>query len=138
MEQTRSRLTSRSKCIKMSRMPRTPIRSRSGRIAITARSAEQIRSRLDSDFELTLGIRPECLKIRMHGEDSAEKMCITVRPTVCELLGGEYNVHFDYNGKGMIGQVDAKNKISPQDEIDVLIPAEDLYVFDPITGDRIR
>ena len=106
--------------------------------SVCARKLEQIRSRLDSDFELTLGIRPECLKIRMHGEDSAEKMCITVRPTVCELLGGEYNVHFDYNGKGMIGQVDAKNKISPQDEIDVLIPAEDMYVFDPITGDRIR
>ena len=39
---------------------------------------------------------------------------------------------------GMVGQVDAKNKISPQDEIDVLFPAEDVYVFDPITGDRIR
>ena len=98
----------------------------------------QIRERLDSDCELTLGIRPETLRIRLHEEGATEKNRITVQPTVCELLGGEYNVHFDYCGKGMVGQVDAKNKISPQDTIDVLIPSEDLYVFDPITGDRIK
>ena len=105
---------------------------------VCARKLEEVRRRLDSDCELTLGIRPENLRIRMHGAGETEKNAVTVRPTVCELLGGEYNIHFDYNGMGMVGQVDAKNKISPQDEIDVLFPAEDVYVFDPITGDRIR
>ena len=105
---------------------------------VCRRKLEQVRERMDADCELLLGIRPETLRIRLHDPKAKQENRITLHPTVCELLGGEYNVHFDYSGKSMVGQVEAKNKITPQDEIDVLFSAEDLYVFDPVTGDRIR
>ena len=63
--------------------------------------------------------------------------CIIVKPTVCELLGGEYNIHFTFCGKNMVGQIDAKEKVSIQDEIVVRLSFEDFYIFDPITGDVI-
>lgn len=37
----------------------------------------------------------------------------------------------------MVGQIDAKEKVSIQDEIVVKLSFEDFYIFDPITGDVI-
>ena len=52
-------------------------------------------------------------------------------------MGGEYNVHFTFCGKNMVGQIDAKEKITTQDEIAVKFSMDDLYIFDPITGNVI-
>ena len=92
---------------------------------------------LSPEHELIVGIRPERLKIELYDPSKKYDGGFVVKPTVCELLGGEYNVHFDYCGKGMVGQIGAENKVSTKDEVIVRFSAKDIYVFDPITGEVI-
>ena len=47
-------------------------------------------------------------------------------------------MHFDFCGKDMIGRIDAKHKVTIDDELTVAFEPDDLYVFDPITGDVIK
>lgn len=90
-----------------------------------------------SDHPLIVGIRPEKIRLekRIPGQNDAEGFI--VRPTVCELLGGEYNVHFDFFDRDIVGQIGAEEKISPRDEVVVRFPFSNIYIFDPVTGDRI-
>ena len=107
---------------------------------IAEQKLEKLKKSLSSGEGLVAGIRPERFKIEKY-EASADRNVqggFIVQPTVCELLGGEYNVHFDYCGKDMVGQMDAKTKISAKDTIFVQFSAEDIYLFDPITGDIIQ
>lgn len=91
----------------------------------------------DKPHNLTLGIRPESIVIKKcHDGENYDGMYIT-KPTVCELLGGEYNVYFDYNGVELIGTFKATEKLSMHDSIAISLPKECIYVFDPITGGRI-
>ena len=93
---------------------------------------------LTENHKLMLGIRPERLKLEKKDPHKKYENCLTIKPTVCELLGGEYNVHFTFCGKNMVGRIDAKEKITTSDEIVVKFSLEDLYVFDTITGDTIK
>ena len=47
-------------------------------------------------------------------------------------------MHFTFCGKDMVGQIDAKDKITTADEIIVRFSANDIYVFDPVTGNAIK
>ena len=96
-----------------------------------------VKGSLAGNHTLTVGIRPERIGIEKKKSANGGGNSFTVRPTVCELLGGEYHVHFDFCGKDMVGRFDARHKISTTDEITVCFSSEDLYVFDPITGDII-
>ena len=98
---------------------------------------EAVRACAEGDHTLIVGIRPERIKIeKKRGKAKSGKF--VVKPTVCELLGGEYNVHFDFCGKDMVGRIDAKHKITTDDEITVEFLPDDLYVFDSVTGDVIK
>ena len=66
------------------------------------------------------------------------KDCLIVKPDAVELLGGEYNVHFTFCGKKMIGRIDAKDKITVKDDIAVVFSQNDMYIFDPIAGDVVN
>lgn len=107
---------------------------------IAEQKLEKLKKSLVSGEGLVAGIRPERFKIEKcdASADMSVQGGFIVQPTVCELLGGEYNVHFDYCGKDMVGQMDAKTKISTKDTIFVRFSAEDIYLFDPITGDIIQ
>ena len=104
---------------------------------VCAQKFDELIKCANDDHELTIGIRPERIKLERKIEGKKYKNCIFVKPTVCELLGGEYNVHFTFCGKNMVGQLDAKEKITTNDEIAVNFSFDDIYVFDPITGDVI-
>ncbi len=96
---------------------------------------------LTENHNLTIGIRAERLKIEKVSEAYRNKLpknSFVVKPTVCELLGGEYSVHFDFCGKDWVGKFDAKEKISADEEIVISFSPEDLYIFDPVTGGVIR
>ena len=84
------------------------------------------------------GIRPERLKLEKKLDGKKYINSIIVKPTVCELLGGEYNVHFNFCGKDMVGQISAKEKITTADEIVVKFSLDDFYIFDSVTGDVIK
>lgn len=93
---------------------------------------------LSEKHTLMLGIRPERLKLEKKETGKNYANCIAVKPTVCELLGGEYNIHFNFCGKDMVGRIDAKEKITTSDEIMVRFALEDFYIFDSVTGDIIN
>lgn len=104
---------------------------------ICAEKLVQLEACLREDHTLTLGIRPERVKLEKRMVGKEYKNAVIVTPSVCELLGSEYNVHFTFCGKNMVGQIDAKDKITVQDEIAVQFSMDDLYIFDPITGNVI-
>lgn len=105
---------------------------------VCAEKLSKLSSYASENHDLTVGIRPECIKLEKRVNGKNYRNSIIVKPTVCELLGGKYNVHFTFCGKNMVGQIDAKNKVTVQDEIVVRFSMDDLYIFDPITGDVIK
>lgn len=100
---------------------------------------QKIKEFLNGSHTLTVGIRSERLNIQKRKDvGKISEAAFVTKPTVCELLGGEYNVHFDFGGKDMIGKFDASKKITCDDEIVVTFSPEDFYIFDPVTGDVIK
>lgn len=51
--------------------------------------------------------------------------------------GSEFYVHFDFQGEEMIAKMPAKNKIDEQTKLALRFTAEDMFVFDPVSGERI-
>lgn len=106
-------------------------------IAILDEKLSKLRSYAGYDHEVMIGIRPERIRIEKCEQGKDYKNCYVVRPTVCELLGGEYNIHFDFCGQDVVANFDAEQSISQNDEIAVSFSPKDIYVFDPVTGGRI-
>lgn len=88
--------------------------------------------------KLIVGIRPERINIEKVKSGKKYDGHYVVEPTLTELLGGEYNVHFDFCGKNMIAKLDAKTKLGAGDRIAIKFSADDFFIFDPITGDTIK
>lgn len=119
------------------RKEEAPVETYSFEKGVCETKLAELKEYLNGDHPLTVGVRAERMKIE-KAVGSSHPGTICVRPTVCELLGGEYNVHFDFCGKDMIGRFDAKDKITTRDEITVYFAPENMQIFDPITGDAIR
>ena len=90
-----------------------------------------------SAHNIVLGIRPERVKIKHIQEGEAKEGDIVVKATVCELLGSEYNVHFNLFGKDVIATAGVEEELYEGDLFKVELNETDLYAFDPITGDVI-
>ena len=103
---------------------------------IAIEKLEQLKKSVENP-NLILGVRPERIKLKKITKQTKKEYPIIVEATVCELLGADYNVHFDLFGKDMIGKLDAKTPLTEGDKIAVEFDIEDLFFFDPITGDRI-
>jgi len=108
----------------------------SGDKLIAEEKLAQLKNSLE-DNKLILGIRPERIKIKRITKSTKKEYPIVVEATVCELLGADYNVHFDLFGKDMIGKLDAKTPLTEGDKLAVEFSPEDIFFFDPITGERI-
>ena len=96
-----------------------------------------LQSALQSAHKIVLGIRPERVKIQRIQEGEAKDGDIIVKASVCELLGAEYNVHFNLFGKDVVAAVDVAEELSEGDLFKLELNEADLYAFDPITGDVI-
>ena len=101
-----------------------------------AQKLSQLQANRLCDHQLLLGIRPEKISvIKANGKNSGNGF--RAKPTVCELLGGEYNLHFDLFGVDIICRTDADEPITPEDEMLITMRPKDMYIFDPVTGGRI-
>ena len=89
------------------------------------------------DKTLTVGIRPEALNVELYDKATHGDDCIVTQPTLIELMGSEIYVHFDLQGEEMIAKMSAKTKINEQTKLAIKFNAEDIYLFDPISGERI-
>ncbi len=105
---------------------------------VAAEKFAAIKAYKENGRKVFIGIRPERIKIEKAEEGKTYKDAYIVKPELTELLGGEYNVYFEFCGKNMIGKIDAKDKLNQNDKIAVSFSADDLFVFDPITGDVIK
>lgn len=105
---------------------------------ILAEKLDTLRAYVGADaLRLHIGIRPERLTIEKYDPDGAYENAFITKPTVCELLGGSYNVHFSLCGQDVVGVFDAREAITPADTIAVRFDPKDLYAFDAVTGERI-
>ena len=98
---------------------------------------EMLERCLDEAHPLVLGIRPERVRIKRIQEGEAQAGDTVVQATICELLGAEYNVHFNLFGKDIIATIGAEEELCEGDLFKVELKESDLYAFDPITGDVI-
>ena len=105
---------------------------------VAAKKFAALKAYKEDGRKVFVGIRPERIKIEKAEEGKTYKSAYTVQPELTELLGGEYNVYFEFCGKNMIGKIDAKDKLGQNDKIAVSFSADDLFIFDPITGDVIK
>lgn len=106
-------------------------------IKIAQNKLEQLKQSLEGEAKLVLGIRPERISIKRLEDSKESKNRIVVEATVCELLGADYNVHFDLFGQDMVAKMDAKRPLTEGDKLAIEFLPEDILVFDSITGDRI-
>lgn len=105
---------------------------------VAADKFAELKAYKENGRKVFVGIRPERIKIEKAEEGKTYKGAYIVQPELTELLGGEYNVYFEFCGKNMIGKIDAKDKLGQNDKIAVSFSADDLFIFDPITGDVIK
>ena len=97
---------------------------------------ELLQAYCQGDKTLTVGIRPEALNVELY-DKATHGDCIVTQPTLIELMGSEIYVHFDLQGEEMIAKMSAKTKINEQTKLAIKFNAEDIYLFDPISGERI-
>lgn len=90
-----------------------------------------------NDKTLVLGLRPEALHVEVYDQAVHGNNDIVVEPTLMELMGSEIYVHFDFQGEEMIAKMSAKTKIGAQTKLAIKFSAEDMFLFDPISGERI-
>lgn len=105
---------------------------------VAAEKFAELKAYKEDNRKVFVGIRPERIKIEKAEAGRTYKGAYIVQPELTELLGGEYNVFFEFCGQNMIGKIDAKDKLGQNDKIAVSFSADDLFVFDPITGDVIK
>lgn len=105
---------------------------------VAAEKFAELKAYKQDGRKVFIGIRPERIKIEKAEEGKTYEDAYIVKPELTELLGGEYNVYFEFCGQNMIGKIDAKDKLGQNDKIAVSFSADDLFVFDPITGDVIK
>lgn len=105
---------------------------------VCSEKLQKLDAALTENHEVLIGIRPERVKLQKCEQGKKYKDCLIVKPDAVELLGGEYNVHFTFCGKKMIGRIDAKDKITVKDDIAVVFSQNDMYIFDPIAGDVVN
>ena len=98
---------------------------------------ELLQAYCQGDKTLTVGIRPEALNVELYDKATHGDNCIVTQPTLIELMGSEIYVHFDLQGEEMIAKMSAKTKINEQTKLAIKFNAEDIYLFDPISGERI-
>ncbi len=105
---------------------------------IAKEKLEQLRSCVENGKKVVIGIRPERIEIEKVEAGKKYDGYYVTEPALAELLGGDYNVHFEFCGTNMIGKLDARYKLNAGDKIAVKFSADDLFVFDPVTGDVIK
>ena len=100
----------------------------------------ELKSACSDKHHLLCGIRPERVKVEKYDSKKHDGKAgiIVLKPVVCELLGSEYNLHFELNGKSFVAQFDAKEIMNSNDSMAVSFDFCDMYIFDPITGDGIK
>lgn len=113
------------------------IRSFDEEIGVAKEKLEELKGCVNAPHKVIIGIRPEKVRVKHIAKEDVKEGDIVVSATVCELLGSEYNVHFNLFGKDVVATVGVQEELFEGDLFKVELSENDFYTFDPITGDVI-
>ncbi len=88
--------------------------------------------------EVVFGIRPEDIyEVGKEYTDGELSEPIDGIVTVPELLGHEYFIHIDFDGKDLVAKIAAKRLISAEEPIKVVIDLSKAHIFDAVSKEII-
>ena len=97
--------------------------------------SESIRDEIPSHIEdITLGIRPEDIRL----VDSPTENSFPATVNVVELMGDQTHVYTEFEDEECIVTVSAEERLSEDDEIEIVFPASRVHVFNAQTGDVFK
>ena len=80
---------------------------------------------------VVVGFRPEHLEL---GEFAGTTASIRGTADVVEYLGNEELLHVTAEGREVVAIVDSSHRVKPGDVVELKLPAEKVYMFDPESG----
>lgn len=87
---------------------------------------------------LIFGIRPEDIFLASSNKDDKDaSKGFKVTVSVAELLGREYFIHSDFQGKDLISKINSKKLIAAGDKLELSFDLAHLHLFDPISKKTI-
>ena len=94
----------------------------------------EVTATLDGASEsLTLGIRPEDIRIAADNED-----VITIEVDVVEPLGDQSFIYFDIGDQTCTASVSGEEYIREGQQIDIVFPLDRIHIFDGRSGEAIK
>jgi ABC-type sugar transport system ATPase subunit len=90
-------------------------------------------------FDIIFGIRPEDI----YQENHADNEAVLSKPfdllvSVAELLGHEYFIHMEFDGKDLVAKISAKRFMENGAPIKVVLDLSKSHIFDKISGKLIK
>ncbi|SDR03490.1 ABC transporter ATP-binding protein [Natronobacterium texcoconense] len=95
------------------------------------RSIDSLSATLEGYDRVTVGIRPEDVSIVESGG-------VPVEVTVVEAMGDENVVYLETGGVELTGRIDSHVRFSRGDRVRIDFAPDDLYLFEPETGEAIE
>ena len=109
------------------------------RLMYLEKAIERYRSFIEKkQYEVVFGIRPEDIyEVGKEYTDGKLSAPIEGVVTVPELLGHEYFIHIDFDGKDLVAKIAAKRLISAEEPIKVVIDLSKAHIFDAVSKEII-
>ena len=110
--------------------------------AVTLGTVPASTRRVSPGDEVVVGMRPESLSPTASGTETAgssgtETTGFPGTVTVTEYQGNDNFVHFSVGDESLTAVVGPEVEFSPGERVAVRVAPEDLYLFDPVTGDAL-
>ena len=86
------------------------------------------------DQEVTVGIRPERLRIASPAQAQDAESAVHGVVEVVELLGSEQLIHLDVNGERLTAKVERDQVVRPDEKLALAVTGSQVHVFDQETG----
>ena len=106
-------------------------------VRITDGRKERLRDGGYDGMQVTMGVRPEHVKVWLPEEQESCDMASQAQVSVYEMLGAEAYLYFTYEGQQVSARMKADTKIRKGDEVFWGFDTKDMILFDFDTGEAI-
>ncbi len=114
------------------------IKTAEEKLAQLQQEREEYQECLNGNHDVIVGIRPEDI----HECDEVPATCLqsdsmSLPVSLAELLGGEYHVHLDMDGKDLIAKCRANKKVQEDEQFKLVFDLNKMHVFDSVNRKSI-
>ena len=114
------------------------IKTAEEKLAQLQQEREEYQECLNGNHDVIVGIRPEDI----HECDEVPVNCLqsdsmSLPVSLAELLGGEYHVHLDMDGKDLIAKCRANKKVQEDEQFKLVFDLNKMHVFDSVNRKSI-